>query len=187
MEDIRFSETVIGRSALLAVTAGVRATNSALRLYVTIAEQYTLGLVPTITVGTSAKVFFDGVADFAKELNKSIGRESFVGSQAFTKNVTRVLRVHEFCVAFGWDTLKFISCFSSSPQKAVEALFGKPVADVAPVDATEAEAEAEAEAEGSVKKDIVEVAIGLFGQMNAEQLAECAVALMSMTSLKAAA
>ena len=185
MEEIRFSETVIGRSALLAVTAGVRATNSALRLYVTIAEQYTLGLVPTITVGTSAKVFFDGVADFAKELNKSIGRESFVGSQAFTKNVTRVLRVHEFCVAFGWDTLKFISAFSSSPQKAVEALFGKPVADVAPVDATEAEAEAEAE--GSVKKDIVEVAIGLFGQMNAEQLAECAVALMSMTSLKAAA
>ena len=185
MEEIRFSETVIGRSALLAVTAEVRATNSALRLYVTIAEQYTLGLVPTITVGTSAKVFFDGVADFAKELNKSIGRKSFVGSQAFTKNVTRVLRVHEFCVAFGWDTLKFISCFSSSPQKAVEALFGKPVADVAPVDATEAEAEAEAE--GSVKKDIVEVAIGLFGQMNAEQLAECAVALMSMTSLKAAA
>ena len=183
--DIKFSETVIGRSALLAVTADVRATNSALRLYVTIAEQYTLGLVPTITVGTSAKVFFDGVAEFAKELNKSIGRESFVGSQAFTKNVTRVLRVHEFCVAFGWDTLKFISCFSSSPQKAVEALFGRPVADVAPVVATEAEVEG-SEAE-TVKQSIVDVALALFAQMDADQLAECAVALSAMTSLKAAA
>lgn len=185
MEDIKFGETIIGRSALLAVTADVRATNAALRLYVVIAEQYTLGFVPTITVGTSAKVFFDGVATFQKELNKSVGRASFISSQAFTKNVTRVLRVHEFCVAFGWDTLKFITGFGSSPQKAVEALFGKPVADVPLVDATEAvDGDVEAEA---VKKDLVEVAIGLFGQMNAEQLAECAVALMSLTSLKAAA
>jgi len=186
MEDVKFVETVIGKSAKLAISADVRANNSALRLYVTIAEQYELGLVPTITVGTSAKVHFDGVKKFQAELVKELdAAESFIGKSAFCKSLVRVMRINQVCVAFGWDTLKFIAAFSSSPQLATEALFGKAVADVAVV--ADVEGHDVPEAEVAVKKDIVEVAIGLFGQMNAEQLAECAVALVALTALKVAA